>query len=220
MTATALVGLLEPVADITGGSARLSFSTGVSDNREGALLLAQKYKDPAAASRVFALAHTHAQMALRHLGISSEDAQLFERLASRVLYVDGSLRAAPETRARNVLGQSGLWAHGISGDLPILLVRVVEEDDVPLVRQALQAQDYWRFKGLSADVVILNEHPASYRDEMHEALTNLIESGPWASAKISPLPPRSGVGRSVPPCRLRASPTDETVTSSRAPARA
>ena len=47
---------------------------------------------PRASSRAFALAYTHAQMALRHLGITSEDAQLFERLASRVLYVDGSLR--------------------------------------------------------------------------------------------------------------------------------
>ena len=48
-------------------------------------------------------------------------------------------------------------------------MRVVEEDDLPLVRQVLQAQDYWRLKGLAADVVVLNEHPVSYRDEMHDA---------------------------------------------------
>ncbi len=164
-----------------GASARLGFATGVATTREAALGIAQKYNDPGAASRVFALAYTHGQMALRHLAISSEEAQLFERLASRVLYVDGSLRCAPDVQARNELGQSGLWAHGISGDLPILLVRVVEEDDLPLVRQALQAQEYWRLKGLKADVVVLNEHPASYRDEMHEALTTLLQSGPWAA---------------------------------------
>ena len=66
------------------------------------------------------------------------------------------------------------------------MVRVVEEDDLPLVRQVLQAQDYWRLKGLSADVVILNEHPASYLDEMHEQLGTLIESGPWAGYKDKP----------------------------------
>src|SRR5438034_7947801 len=54
------------------------------------------------------------------------------------------------TLFRSVLGQPGLWAHGISGDLPILLVRVVKGDDIPLVRQVLQAQEYWRLKGLSA----------------------------------------------------------------------
>ncbi len=42
-----------------------------------------------------------------------------------------------------------------------------------LVRQVLQAQEYWRLKGLSADVVILNEDPTSYLDEIHAQLTAL-----------------------------------------------
>jgi cyclic beta-1,2-glucan synthetase len=103
-----------------------------------------------------------------------------------VLYADGSLRAPPEIRAQNVLPQSGLWGHGISGDLPILLVRVVEENDLPLVRQVLQAQEYWRLKGLAADVVILNEHPVSYLDEMHEALLSLVAGGPWGAREHHP----------------------------------
>ena len=98
---------------------------------------------------------------------------------------DRSARA-PELLARNTLGQEGLWPHGISGDLPILLVRVVEEDDLPLVRQVLQAQEYWRLKGLSADVVILNEHPVSYLDEMHAQLAALLDNGPWRTWKHRP----------------------------------
>ena len=141
---------------------------------------------PAATARTFALAFAHAQSRLRHLGISSEEALLFERLASRVLYADASLRAGPELLARNTLGQEGLWAHGISGDLPILLVRVVADDDLPLVRQVLQAQEYWRLKGLSADVVILNEHPVSYLDEMHAQLAALLDDGPWRAWKHRP----------------------------------
>jgi cyclic beta-1,2-glucan synthetase len=111
---------------------------------------------------------------------------LFERLASRVLYADSSLRAGSELLARNTRGEDGLWAHGISGDLPILLLRVVEENDVPLVRQVLQAQEYWRLKGLQADVVILNEHPVSYLDEMHAQLTALLDNGPWRTWKHRP----------------------------------
>ena len=97
-----------------------------------------------------------------------------------MLFADGSLRARSGRRfASNELGQAGLWPHGISGDLPILLVRVVGDDDVALVRQVLQAQEYWRLKGLSADVVILNEDPSSYLDEMHAQLTALLDNGPW-----------------------------------------
>jgi cyclic beta-1,2-glucan glucanotransferase len=178
-----IVSLRHRVRLAPGGFVRLSFATGVAREREAALGLAQKYHDPNAASRTFALAFTHAQIAARHLGIASEDAQLFDRLASRVLYADASLRADPQVRARNSLGQASLWPHGISGDLPILLVRVVEPDDLPLVRQVLEAQEYWRLKGLSADVVILNEHPMSYLDEMQEQLEALLEGGPWGAWK-------------------------------------
>jgi cyclic beta-1,2-glucan synthetase len=169
-----------------GAIARLSFATGMATSRETALALAQRYRDPGATSSTFAMAFAHAQSALRHLGVSSEDAMLFERLASRVLYGDASLRAAPEVLARNALGQEGLWGHGISGDLAILLVRVVGMDGVGLVRQVLQAQEYWRLKGLSADVVILNEHPVSYLDEVHAQLAALLDEGPWRAWKHRP----------------------------------
>ncbi len=185
--------VLDPVASLRqrirlapGGFIRLSFATGMAPSREMARALAQRYHEPSAAARTFALAFAHAQSGLRHLGISSEQALLFERLASRVLYADGLLRASPELLARNTLGQEGLWPHSISGDLPILLVRVVEEDDLPLVRQVLQAQEYWRLKGLSADVVILNEHPVSYLDEMHTQLVALLDNGPWRTWKHKP----------------------------------
>jgi cyclic beta-1,2-glucan synthetase len=181
-----IVSLRQRIRLAPGGFVRLSFATGMALSRDGALAMAHKYHDPSAAARTFTLAFTQAQSTLRHLGISSDEAQLFERLASRVLYADVSLRADAEILARNALGQPGLWAHGISGDLPILLLRVVNEDDIPLVRQVLQAQEYWRLKGLSADVVILNEHPVSYLDEMHVQLAALLDTGPWGAWKHRP----------------------------------
>jgi cyclic beta-1,2-glucan synthetase len=197
LVASALSGstgaMLDPIVSLRyrvrlppRGFARLSFATGIALGLDAAGALAQKYHDPGAAARAISMASTHAEVSLQHLGLESDDAQLFERLASRVLYADRSLRASPEIRARNVLPQSGLWGHGISGDLPILLVRVVEENDLPLVRQVLQAQEYWRLKGLAADIVILNEHPVSYLDEMHEALLALVAGGPWGAREHHP----------------------------------
>jgi cyclic beta-1,2-glucan synthetase len=181
-----IVSLRQRIRLLPGGFVRMSFATGMASSREAALAMAHKYHDPSASARTFALAFTQAQSALRHMGITSDEAMLYERLASRVLHTDASLRAAPELQSRNVLGQSGLWPHGISGDLPILLVRVVEENDLPLVRQVLQAQEYWRLKGLSADVVILNEHPVGYLDEMHVQLAALLDTGPWGAWKHRP----------------------------------
>ena len=169
-----------------GGFARVSFTTGVAADEPTARACAQKYHDHGVAARAFALAYTQAQMSLRHLGISVEQAQLSERLGSRVFFSDASLRADGETLAKNTLGQDGLWRFGISGDLPIVLVRVKEPDDVQLVRQVLIAHEHWRLKGLKADAVILNEHPASYREEMNQQLTQLVDGGPWSAWKGKP----------------------------------
>jgi len=180
--------VLDPIASLRlrvrlspGGFFRLAFATGMASSREAAMALAERLHDPGAAARTFALAFTHAQIELQHLGIATDDAQLYLALASRVLHTDASMRASPEVLARNTLGQSGLWKYGLSGDLPILLVRVLEEDDLPLVREVLKAQEFWRLKGLSADVVILNEHPVDYREEMHRELKSALDSGPWAA---------------------------------------
>jgi cyclic beta-1,2-glucan synthetase len=169
-----------------GAFARLSFTTGIAADRAAASDLAQKYHDPGVAARTFALAYTHTQVSLRHLGISVEEAQLFERLGSRVFFSDASLRADADTVSKNTLGQPGLWGHGISGDLPIVLVRVRETDDLELVRQVLKAHELWRLKGLRADAVIQNEHPASYRDELHQQLSQLVDGGPWGAWKSTP----------------------------------
>jgi cyclic beta-1,2-glucan synthetase len=123
-----------------GGQVRLAFATGVGASRAEALALAEKYDDPTAASRTFALATTQTQKRLRHLGITAEEARTYEQLASHVLWTDAALRAAPGFLVDNTLGQPGLWSQGISGDLPILIVRVVEENDLALVRDALRAQ--------------------------------------------------------------------------------
>ena len=94
-----IVSLRQRIRLGPGGFLRMSYSTGMADGRETALALAQKYRDPGAVARTFALAFVHAQSGLRHLGITSEEARLFERLASRVLHADGSLRAALTKRS-------------------------------------------------------------------------------------------------------------------------
>ncbi len=170
-----------------GGQVRLSVSTGVAPDREAALRLAQTYHHPNAASRTFALAFTQAQSLLQHLGVTPEDVRVFERLASPLHYVDESVRAPAAAFGANTLGQAGLWRHGISGDLPIVLVRVSDDGGGPaLVRQVLQAQEYFRLKGLASETVIVNQHPESYLDEMQAQLAGILASGPWRTWQGQP----------------------------------
>jgi cyclic beta-1,2-glucan glucanotransferase len=178
--------VLDPVASLRervhlapGAFVRMTFATGVTSDRDSALAMARKYRDGSAAARVLSMAFTHVHTTLQYLGLSNDQAILSDRLASRVFGSDRSL-ISPDDIAANTLGQSSLWGYGISGDLPIVLVRISEAATIPLVRQVLRAQDYWRVRGLRADVVVLNEHPAEYLDETQNQLTRLVQEPRWA----------------------------------------
>src|SRR2546422_8536034 len=157
-------------------SARLVFSTLVASSREAAVALADKYGDPATFERAATLSWTHAQVQCHHLGIEAEEAHLFQELASRLLYSAPSLRPPADVLKRNTSGPAALWAHGISGDLPIVLVRIDEPEDRGIVRQLLRAHEYWRLKGLAVDLVILNEQAQSYIEELQTALEALVRT--------------------------------------------
>ncbi len=142
--------------------------------REQAVELADKYRGPTTVERTLALAWTQAQVQLHHLGIDLDEAHLFQRLANSVLYSDASSRPSSDVLSRSTLERSALWAHGISGDLPIVLVRIDEPEDIEIVRQLLRAHEYWRMKQLSADLVVINEKSSSYAQELQIALEGLV----------------------------------------------
>src|SRR6201999_3827094 len=85
-----------------------------------------------------------------------------------------SLRAPASLIARNRGGQARLWAYGISGDLPIVLVRIADVEHIGLVRQMVTAHAYWRLKGLNADLVVWNEDPSGYRQVLHDEILSVI----------------------------------------------
>jgi cyclic beta-1,2-glucan synthetase len=169
-----------------GETARIAFWLGIGASREEVLELVEKYRDSAAFERTKALARTHADAELRTLGLDSEQAEQFQRIASRVLYADSSLRASRDILEQNRLGQSALWPFGLSGDLPIVLVRIDGENDIGMVQQLLRAQDYWRLKGLSVDLVVLNERAPSDTPGLQQALDALISASQNRRGQDSP----------------------------------
>jgi cyclic beta-1,2-glucan glucanotransferase len=159
-----------------GAAAHITFWTLVAASRTGVLDLADKHHDSAAFERARTLAWTLARVQLFHLGIGSDEASLFQRLASHVLYANPALRPPSGVLARSEGGPPALWAHGISGDVPIVVCRIDDIADVQIVRQLLQAHEYWRMKQLPVDLVIVNEHAPSYAQDLQAALEAMVRA--------------------------------------------
>lgn len=147
---------------------------GAADRKEDCKYLIQKYRDRSLRNRAFELSWTHSQVVLRQINATEADAQLYGKLASTVIYSDPLLRTEQNIIISNHQGQPALWKYSISGDLPIVLLRVHDAENIDLVKQMIQAHTYWRLKGLAVDLVIWNEDHGSYRQVLLDRLTNLI----------------------------------------------
>ncbi len=159
-----------------GGMVRIAYWTMVASSREALLDAIDKHHDRNAFERAATLAWTQAQVQLRHLDIAPAQASLYQRLAGHVLYANPALRSPSDTIRRGLAPPPALWTQGISGDVPIVLVRIDEVEDSGIVRELLRAREYWRLKGLAADLVILNERGASYVQDLQVMLETLVRT--------------------------------------------
>jgi cellobiose phosphorylase len=139
-----------------GMTARIAFVTGAADTREAAIGIAERFREFAAIDQAFADAKAYCQSELRELELTPDHVALFNRLAASVVLTNSGLRDL-DAVAANRLGQQRLWPHSISGDLPIVLVRVAGVDDETVVRQLVQWRTYTCRRGLKLDLVILDQ---------------------------------------------------------------
>lgn len=167
-------------------STTVQIISGVANSREAALALIDKYGDRHFVERAFEMAWFQSQEVLRMLNASEADAQIYGRLASSVMYCNALRRVSPRVMLRNQLGQSGLWRFGVSGDLPIVLIRIGDINRINLVKQLLQAHIYWRMNGLIVDLVIINEDFSGYRAILQDQIIGLINAGPEAQTMDKP----------------------------------
>ena len=159
-----------------GASVRIAFWTLAAGSRRALLDQIDKHRDAAAYGRATTLAWTQAQVQQHHLGMRPGEAALFQRLASHVVFASPALRPSSDTIRQGAGPQSGLWSLGISGDLPIVLLRIGEIESIGVAKQMLHAHEYWLMKQLAVDLVILNERRSSYVQDLQIALETLVRA--------------------------------------------
>ncbi len=155
------------------GSATVAFVTTVSRSRAAAMELSRKYGSMHAVRWAFRDAELESP---RHLARTKLDPGLLpviQRLFSAMTFAEASLRASPEARLATPPSQRRLWARGISGDDPIVLVHVADPD-APILREALAAQRYLRSCGVRLDLVLIDEAASGYVTEGPGTLRNVL----------------------------------------------
>jgi cellobiose phosphorylase len=161
------------------GTVRIDFVVGVTESRDAALALVERYRNSSVADQAFDLTSSQ-------LDATQAEFQTYEHLAGALIHADPAQRAAAGVLHRNRLGQSGLWRYGISGDIPIVLLRVSDPAKIGIVKQLIQAHAYWRSRALSVDLVILSKDGSVTNQPLYDQITSLILSGREAATLNKP----------------------------------
>ncbi|MHC2359672.1 GH36-type glycosyl hydrolase domain-containing protein [Rhizobium leguminosarum] len=158
-----------------GADARVAFVTGAADDQSAVQRIAERYAKFDAVERAFSDASRKYESELRTLNLKPDDISLFNRLAGSVAFANQAMRQAPVI-PRDRWDQAALWVQGISGDLPIVLVRADGDGDHALVRQVTMGHDFARRRGLRFDLILLDGGGA----ESAKRLAEKLQSGPQA----------------------------------------
>jgi len=178
-------GNIDPIASLgckvrlsRGASETLIFITGAAKSRRDALNLIDRYQELLHVSRAFELSWSRAQVELRSHAYTAAQADLFHRLAGCLMYNEETVRGSAESIIANRLPQSGLWRFGISGDLPVVLLRMSETRQARVAQDLLLAHHFLRERGIDLDLVILYKNEGSYLQHLAEELKDIVRLSP------------------------------------------
>lgn len=157
-----------------GESGVFTFTTGIQEDREMVIELMKKYHGTNGIERARELALTRSQVELTYLNFKIEEISIFQELIPYLIYLNPGRRKYEEILKKNKKGQSGLWAYGVSGDLPIFLVTIKKIDEIEVVKECIRAHEYWRTKGLKVDLIILNEDESSYLQPLQHLINEVV----------------------------------------------
>jgi len=161
-----------------GTSTAVNFITAYAQNRKDILHLAELYHDLHSVQRAFEMSWSKSNVELRHEHFTISQTHTFQHLANALLCNVPKLRGTSEAILKNRLSQSGFWRFGVSGDNPIVLLRVNDPAQKSSVQEIILAHEYLRLRGIVFDILILNEYPGGYLQDFQNELESLVRSGP------------------------------------------
>lgn len=154
---------------LPNGEAQLAMITVAGNSREETIDLARRYGSLSSLdwAEQDAAAHVSRELAALDLPPTRlEDAEaLFSALVART-----GPHSPNRSSGREDTSRDALWAMGISGDLPILLMEVSEEFDGSELRFVIAAHRLWRWRGALVDLVLLHPGLPGYVEPLRERM--------------------------------------------------
>ncbi len=136
--------------------------------------LLEKYKNTKIVNKTFELAKAKIQAESIYLGLKGTDIEKYQKLLSYIIFNNPLKKFDLNSLPERIYSQSKLWKYGISGDIPILLVKIEDLNDIYVIQDILKAYEFFKSKNIRIDLVILNEEENSYDQYVNYEIENAI----------------------------------------------
>ena len=153
-----------------------AFLTSVSDSRASALDALQSFRSLERINWVVHAARLSSEREMTAMRVDADTVQASFQLLAKILWP----RTIPHIRhdafddVHHV--QDSLWRHGISGDRPIVTLRVDAEEDLKPAEALLKRIRYLSRKDFALDAVFLDNTKGGYTFQTNDRLRQLIET--------------------------------------------
>ncbi len=151
------------------------YITGICDSKEEILELCRENNDYNRLDKVFKNYSISIQLELKNLGIRSAQANLFQSVASEIFFLSNRRMNREEYIKSISKHAKDLWAYGISGDLPIIMLVIEKEEDINLVFTMMNFHYYLKLKKVKLDLIIYNNEETSYDEPIQKRIMEAIE---------------------------------------------
>ena len=173
---TALATGLDPVGVLAvrlrlprHGQARVTFATAASADAATLRAVVDKYRQPSHVQRASLMSATLAGIRLRALRLGAADQAALQVLSTALLQT----LTRPLAPAAAACDRRTLWALGLSGDRPIVLVSAGNLQGLGLLRTLAQGLRQWAWAGVACDLVLVNTEAASYQMTLQQEMAML-----------------------------------------------
>ncbi len=157
-------------------AACISFITGVCNSKEEAVKISEELSVAYRIDDIFEKFRLQSEIELKYLDITRPLLNAFQDLISPIFYPSSYYRGPAENIRRNWKNQSFLWKFGVSGDNPIMLLRVKSIEDAGIIKNVLKAYEYLRINRVKVDLIILSEAKHGYLQELTDLLNDMTSS--------------------------------------------
>lgn len=146
----------------------------VGEEKENVIKNLVKFMNNENIKRTFELLKAKNEAENRYLGIKGKDIEVYQKMLSYLLFSPKVSIKENYNNENNKYLISDLWKYGISGDLPIILVKIKDVNDIDIIKEVLSAHEFFRVKNIKVDLVILNEEKESYENYVRDAIQTEI----------------------------------------------